>query len=59
MLKERQEKARAEALSDSEQVIMELNRRHEREKNILLEDNNKLHVNVNLVSFLCFIFFFV
>lgn len=56
ILKERQEKARVEAIADSEQVITELNRRHEREKLMLREDNNKLHTNINLVSFVFFCF---
>lgn len=51
MLKEKQEKARLEAVVDSEQTIAELNHRHEREKQILREDNDKLAANVDFVSF--------
>lgn len=45
------EKSRLEAISDSEQMIAELNRRHERDKQILLEDNKKLSSNIEFVSF--------
>ncbi|KAK5640191.1 hypothetical protein RI129_011002 [Pyrocoelia pectoralis] len=50
LLKDRQEKTRVETIADSEQVIMELNRRHEREKIMLREDNSKLHSNINLLT---------
>lgn len=50
MLKEKQEKARLEAVVDSEQAIAELNHRNEREKQILREDNDKLAANVEFVS---------
>lgn len=50
ILKEKQEKARLEAAVDSEQLIAELNRRHEREKQILMEENDKLAANVEFVS---------
>lgn len=45
------EKCRLEAISDSDQMIAELNRRHERDKQILLEDNKKLSSNIDFVSF--------
>lgn len=54
MLKDKHEKVRLEAVVDSEQIIAELNHRHEREKQILREDNDKLAANVDFVS--CYIF---
>lgn len=57
-LKEKQEKHRVEVISDSEQMIAELNRRHERDKQILLDDNQKLTSNVEFVSFIYFILFY-
>lgn len=54
VLKEKQEQHRDEAISDSEQMIAELNHRHEREKQMLLSDNRKLVSNVELVSFFSF-----
>lgn len=53
-LKEKLEKSRLEAISDAEQMIADLNRRHERDKQILMEDNKKLSSNVEFVSF-CFV----
>lgn len=59
-LKEKQEKARLEALVDNEQTISELNHRRDMEKQMMLEDNNKLQSNVHFVSLLsCFFFSFV
>lgn len=55
-MKDKQEKARLENISDSEQTIAELNHRHEREKQMMLEDNKKLSSEVELVSFVCFLF---
>ncbi|XP_064212287.1 serine/threonine-protein kinase Genghis Khan isoform X2 [Tribolium castaneum] len=49
-LKEKQEKHRVEALSDSEQMIAELNRRSERDKQLLLDDNHKLTANVEFLT---------
>ncbi|XP_018577381.1 serine/threonine-protein kinase Genghis Khan [Anoplophora glabripennis] len=49
-LKEKVEKSRLEAISDSEQMIAELNRRHERDKQILLEDNKKLSSNIEFLT---------
>lgn len=47
-----------ENISDSEQTVAELNHRHEREKQMLFEDNKKLNSEVEFVSFsfVCFIF---
>lgn len=56
MLKEKQEKARLENITDSEQAIADLNRRHEREKQILLEDNKKLNSEIESVSSCVFSF---
>lgn len=58
LLKEKQEKARLEALADTEQA-MELNHRHEREKQLLRDDNNKLASDVEFVSFVYFYFFII
>lgn len=53
------EKARQEAISDTDQMIADLSKRHERDKQILLEDNKKLSSNVEFVSFdfVCFSFY--
>lgn len=50
-MKEKMEKSRQEAATETEQIVLELKRRHDREKQILLEDNNKLSSNVEFVSF--------
>lgn len=49
-LKEKMEQVRQEAVSDSDQMIAELTRRHERDKQILLDDNNKLSSNVDFLT---------
>ncbi|CAH1967830.1 unnamed protein product [Acanthoscelides obtectus] len=49
-LKEKLEQTRLEAVSDSEQMVTELNRRHEREKQILSEDNKKLSSSVEFLT---------
>lgn len=49
-LKEKQEKARLEALVDNEQTISELNHRRDMEKQMMLEDNNKLQSNVHFLT---------
>lgn len=54
LFKEKLDKSRSEAVSDFEQMMTELNRRNEREKQVLLEDNKKLSSNVEFVSFICF-----
>lgn len=48
--KEKLEAARLENLTDSEETISELTRRHEREKMMLLEDNKKLMMDLEMVS---------
>ncbi|KAK9881578.1 hypothetical protein WA026_016452 [Henosepilachna vigintioctopunctata] len=50
LLKDKQEKSRIEALSDSEQMFSELNRRHDREKQMMIEDNKKLSSNVHFLT---------
>ncbi|CAG9835316.1 unnamed protein product [Diabrotica balteata] len=50
MLKEKLEKSRLEALADSEQVIADLKSRHDREKQILVEENKNLSSNVDLLT---------
>lgn len=57
LLKEKQEKTRLEALADTEQA-MEQNHRHEREKQMLRDENNKLASDVEFVSFVWFFFKF-
>lgn len=47
--KEKLEAARLENLTDSEETISELTRRHEREKKLLLEDNKKLMLELEMV----------
>lgn len=59
LLKEKLEKSRSEAVSDFEQMMAELNRRNEREKQILLEDNKKLSSNIDFVSFIIYDFLFL
>lgn len=63
LLKEKLDKSRSEAVSDFEQMMAELNRRNEREKQVLLEDNKKLSSNIDFVSLFCliskFVIFFV
>ncbi|XP_019870807.1 serine/threonine-protein kinase Genghis Khan isoform X2 [Aethina tumida] len=49
-MKEKMEKSRQEAATETEQIVLELKRRHDREKQILLEDNNKLSSNVEFLS---------
>lgn len=41
---------RLESLTDSEETIMELRKRHEREKKILLDDNRKLSADREILS---------
>lgn len=57
ILKDKQEKTRIETIADSEQIIVELNHKFDREKILLNEDNTKLLSNINLVSFSFFFFF--
>lgn len=52
LAKEKLEAARLENLTDSEETISELTRRHEREKIILLEDNKKLMMDLEMVNIL-------
>ncbi|CAH1179570.1 unnamed protein product [Phaedon cochleariae] len=48
--KDKLEKSRTDAVSDSEQMTTELNRRHDREKQILIEENKKLSSNVEFLT---------
>jgi hypothetical protein len=48
--KDKLDAARLEELTDNEETIAELKRRHEREKLILLEDNKKLMMDLDSVS---------
>ncbi|KAL3275979.1 hypothetical protein HHI36_020710 [Cryptolaemus montrouzieri] len=50
LLKDKQEKARLEALSDSEQLFADLNRRHDRDRQMLVEDNSKLSSTVQFLT---------
>lgn len=49
LAKEKLETSRLENLTDSEETISELTRRHEREKMLLLEDNKKLMMDLEMV----------
>jgi hypothetical protein len=48
--KDKLDAARLEELTDNEETIAELKRRHEREKLLLLEDNKKLMMDLDTVS---------
>jgi serine/threonine-protein kinase MRCK len=50
LVKDKLDAARLEELTDSEEAIAELKRRHEREKLLLLEDNKKLMMDLDSVS---------
>jgi serine/threonine-protein kinase MRCK len=50
LAKDKLDAARLEELTESEEAIAELKRRHEREKLLLLEDNKKLMMDLNTVS---------
>jgi serine/threonine-protein kinase MRCK len=50
LAKDKLDAARLEELTDSEETIAELKRRHEREKLLLLEDNKKLMMDLDTVS---------
>lgn len=50
LAKEKLDAARLENLTDSEETISELTRRHEREKMLLLEDNKKLMMDLEMVG---------
>lgn len=51
LAKEKLDAARLENLTDSEETISELTRRHEREKMALREDNKKLLLDLEMVIF--------
>ncbi|XP_062557470.1 serine/threonine-protein kinase Genghis Khan isoform X2 [Armigeres subalbatus] len=48
--REKLDSTRLESLTDSEETIMELRKRHEREKKILLDDNRKLSADREILS---------
>lgn len=50
MAREKLESSRLESLTDSEETILELKKRHEREKKILLDDNRKLISELEMLS---------
>lgn len=50
MAREKLESSRLESLTDSEETILELKRRHDREKKILLDDNRKLISELEMLS---------
>nr|XP_023026524.1 serine/threonine-protein kinase Genghis Khan isoform X1 [Leptinotarsa decemlineata]XP_023026525.1 serine/threonine-protein kinase Genghis Khan isoform X1 [Leptinotarsa decemlineata]XP_023026526.1 serine/threonine-protein kinase Genghis Khan isoform X1 [Leptinotarsa decemlineata] len=50
MLREKLDKSRSEAVSDSEQILAEVNRRHDRDKQMLAEDNKNLSSNVGFLT---------
>lgn len=49
-LREKLDASRLESFTDSEETILELRKRHEREKKILLDDNRKLINELELIS---------
>ncbi|XP_053972781.1 serine/threonine-protein kinase Genghis Khan isoform X1 [Hylaeus anthracinus] len=50
LTKEKLDAARLENITDSEETINELNRRHEREKIMLVEENKKLMLELNTLT---------
>lgn len=50
MSREKLDSSRLESLTDSEEAIAELQRRHDREKKMLLEDNRKLLADLETVG---------
>ena len=50
LAKDKLDAVRLEDLTDNEETIAELKRRHEREKLLLLEDNKKLMLDLDTVS---------
>lgn len=50
MAREKLESSRLESLTDSEETILELKKRHDREKKILLDDNRKLISELEMLS---------
>lgn len=50
LTKEKLDNARLENITDSEETINELNRRHEREKIMLVEENKKLMLELNTLT---------
>uniref|UniRef100_A0AAG5DV31 non-specific serine/threonine protein kinase n=1 Tax=Anopheles atroparvus TaxID=41427 RepID=A0AAG5DV31_ANOAO len=48
--REKLDSSRLESLTDSEETILELRKRHDREKKILLDDNRKLITDLELLS---------
>lgn len=49
--KDKLDSSRLESMTDSEETIAELSRRHDRDKLILLEENKKLIIEVDQVIF--------
>lgn len=49
-LREKLDASRLESFTDSEETILELRKRHEREKKILLDDNRKLINELEMLS---------
>lgn len=50
LAKEKLDASRLESLTDNEETIAELTRRHDREKIMLLEDNKKLAMDLDKVN---------
>ncbi|XP_076620602.1 serine/threonine-protein kinase gek isoform X3 [Colletes latitarsis] len=50
LTKEKLDAARLENITDSEETINDLNRRHEREKTMLVEENKKLMLELNTLT---------
>lgn len=48
--REKLDSSRLESLTDSEETISELRKRHEREKKILVDDNRKMMAELEMLS---------
>ena len=49
-MRDKLDSSRLESLTDSEETISELRKRHDREKKILLDDNRKLIADLEMLS---------
>lgn len=49
-VRDKLDSSRLESLTDSEETISELRKRHDREKKILLDDNRKLMADLEIIS---------
>lgn len=49
-MRDKLDSSRLESLTDSEETISELRKRHDREKKILVDDNRKLIADLEMIS---------